>query len=440
MPRNKTQVLLAILTLLVIAAHLFYVWKVRAGVPHQDDWTVLSDMFQAIDGHHVTAWLFTNRNGHFALPARLGYLLSLKCFSLDLTPLRLLNFPICLATFLLTAHVINLNIQRRFLRFYLYLGVSCIVFNLCLWEHFAEAGGFPPLFCTIFGGIGLYYIAKSTQSELDRGKNVAVGILWILLSILSFGFGYPVAGAALVVFAVATFKLYLPTHLRRDFSIIAGLLFGVLGLVAVASHPIFNLKSRILAHVFHFILVAGSIGAFPFDGGEMAQNAGYFFGLILFGLIMWMTYDFVLHQPTRPRLLPVFSLGLVLLGFFGCVAVAIGRSKLPVGEFLSSRYTLYPLICFLGSLLYLARGRIFLLANVWCLVAVSYLFASVKEQYVGRYRPAVYQAIAEAMRKVDTLSDEQLHKTMYFRENTEAIRRVAKRMQNERLNIFHDKP
>jgi|CZKQ01.1.fsa_nt_gi hypothetical protein len=440
MPRNKTQALFAVLALFVIVAHLFYLWGVRTVVPHQDEWMLLSDMFKAIDAHRVTAWLFGSHNGHFVLPARLAYLLALNCFSLNLEPLRLLNFPICLGTFLLTAHVINLHIRQRFLRFYLYLGTCFVVFNLCVWEYFSQGGGFTAMLSALFGGIGLYYIASSTQPELNRGKNVALGIAWILASILSFGFGYPAVGAALGLLMIVTFKLYIPAHLKRALPYVAGSMLGALGLVAIASHPVFNLGPRIFANVFHFLLVAGSIGAFPFDAGEMALNAGYFFGLILFGLIMWTTYDFVLHQPARPRLLPVFSVGLVLFGLFGCGAVAAGRWMLPVGEFLSPRYTVCPSICLLGSLLYLAQARIFLLANVWCLVAIGYLLSSVKEQQVGRYRPAVYQAIENAMRNVDALSDEQLRSTMYFRENTEAIRRVAKRFRKDRLNIFHDKP
>jgi hypothetical protein len=440
MPRNKTQILLAVLTLLVIAAHLFYLWKVRSAVPHQDEWTVLFDMFRAIDGHHVTAWLFAHRNGHVAVPARLALLFSLKFFSLDLTPVRFVNFPICLAAFLLTAHVINLHARQHFLRFYLYLGAACAIFSLCLWEHFAQAAGFPPLLCALFAGIGLYYVAKSTQPELDRRKNIVLGIAWILGSILSFGLGYAAIGAAMAVLALAMLKLYVPAHLGRALPHAAGLVLGVFGLAAIVSHPIFNIGSRLMADVYHFLLVAGSVGAFPFDKNEMARNAGYFFGLALFGLTMWTTYDFVFREPTRPRLLTVFSLGFMLFGLLGCTSVAIARSRLPVDEFLSSRYTLYPLICFLGSLLYLVRARIFLLANVWCLVAVGYLFSSVKEQLVGRYRPEVYQAVENAMRNVDALSDEQLATTMYFKERTGHIRYVVKRLQEERLNIFRGEP
>jgi hypothetical protein len=235
------------------------------------------------------------------------------------------------------------------------------------------------------------------------------------------------------------FKLYLPAHLKRTLPTIAGSMLSAFGLVAIVSHPVFNLGSHV-ANVFHFLLVAGSIGAFPFEVGGMAQSAGYFFGLILFGLVMWTTYDFVLREPARPHLLPVFSMGLVLFGLFGCAAVAIARAGLPAEEFLSSRYTLYPLICFLGSLLYLAHARIFLLANVWSGVVILYLLSSVKEQQFGRYRPAAYRAIENAMRNIDVLSDEQLGETLYWREHTEAVRSVARRLRNDRLNIFHDKP
>ena len=95
------------LVVLVISLHLKYLWDVRTAVPHQDDWNLLDKMFQSLDAHRVGAWVFDSPNGHFLVPAALAYLFSLHYLSLDLTPLRLLNFPICLAAFFLTAHVIN---------------------------------------------------------------------------------------------------------------------------------------------------------------------------------------------------------------------------------------------------------------------------------------------------------------------------------------------
>jgi hypothetical protein len=143
-----------------------------------------------------------------------------------------------------------------------------------------------------------------------------------------------------------------------------------------------------------------------------------------------------MKQTPRNRLLPIFSLALVLFGLFGCVAVAGARAQLPDGEFLSSRYTLYPSICLLGTLLYFGCSRVFLLTNMWCFAAAGYLVATVKELQVAPYRPAAYKAIELAIRDIDSLSDEKLKATLYFRENTEGVRRVAARMRRDRLNVF----
>src|SRR5438128_5629205 len=98
-PRGLTEIVLVALVVLVISIHLKYLLDVRTAVPHQDEWSLLDKMFQALDEHRVDAWVFHSHNGHFLVPGALAYLVSLRYLSLDLTPLRLLNFPICLAAF-----------------------------------------------------------------------------------------------------------------------------------------------------------------------------------------------------------------------------------------------------------------------------------------------------------------------------------------------------
>ena len=143
---------------------------------------------------------------------------------------------------------------------------------------------------------------------------------------------------------------------------------------------------------------------------------------------------------TRNRLLPVFALALVLFGLFGCVAVAIARSYLPNGEFLNSRYTLYPSLCLLGILLYFAPSKIFLLTHTWCFLAACYLLATVREQQIGFYRLQLYQKMEIAIKDSDNLSDEQLRAALYWRENTKGVRRVVARMRRDRLNVFRGSP
>src|ERR1017187_2508421 len=111
-PRSLTEIVLVTLDVLVISVHLKYLLEVRTAVPHQDEWSLLDKMFQALDEHQVGAWVFQSRNGHFLVPGALAYLVSLRYLSLDLTPLRLLNFPICLAAFFLAAHAVDRKSTR----------------------------------------------------------------------------------------------------------------------------------------------------------------------------------------------------------------------------------------------------------------------------------------------------------------------------------------
>src|SRR5436189_1841164 len=162
-PRRPTEILLLAVIALVISVQLKYLLDVRTEIPLQDDWTYLNSMFRSIDTHRVGAAVFDSTNGHFVVPAALAYLFSSSYLSLDLSPLRLLNFPLCLVVFLLVVHVITREIRSRFLRFYLYVGTCFIVFNLCFWEHLALGGGFSAILSVLFGGIALYYISKGTQ-------------------------------------------------------------------------------------------------------------------------------------------------------------------------------------------------------------------------------------------------------------------------------------
>ena len=436
-PRRLIEVVLAALVVLVISTHLQYLLDVRTAVPHQDDWSLADKMFQAIDSHRIGAFVFDRPNGHFMVPSALAYLVSLRYLSLDLIPLRLLNFPICLLAFLLTAHVINVGVRSQLLRFYLYLGACFVIFNLSHWVHFSLGFGFTTPVSALFGGIGLHYIAKATQFSLKRGSNLIVGFAFLVASVLSFGAGYPAAAAAISLLAFSGLKKLTVSRPLRGYEAIVYCLAYALGLLAIASHPSFHFESRLIQTIFHVVLVAGSIGPSAFDPNSlMTQNLAYVCGVIFVIAALSVGLNFLVKQTPFRKPLPILSLGLVLFGLFGCIAVAVARSQLPVGEFLSTRYTLYPSIGLLGTLLYLACSRVFLLAHMWCFVVVGYLVTTLEELQIAPYRPAAYKAIESAMRNIDNLSDEELRATLYWRENTEGVRRVVARMRRDRLNVF----
>jgi hypothetical protein len=436
-PRGLSEIVLVALVVLVISIHLKYLLNVRTAVPHQDEWSLLDDMFQSRDEHRVGAWVFHTRNGHFLVPATLAYLVSLRCLSLDLTPIRLLNVLIGLTEFFLIAHVINADVRSRFLRFYLYLGVCFLVFDLCLWEIFSQSCTFSASLSALFGGLGLYYIAKAMQLSLKRRSNLAVGFGFLIASVLSFGLGYAATAAAIVLLAFSGLKKLTVWRPLRGYEAVVYYLACALGLLVIASHPLFHLGSRIIKVVFHSVLVAGSIGSSLIDKDSlMAQNIAFVCGVILVVASLSIGVDCLIRQTPRSRLLPIFGLALVLFGLFGCVAVAAARSQVPDGEFLSSRYTLYPSICLLGALLYFACSRVFVFTHIWCFAAAGYLVATFKELQVAPYRPDAYKAIELAMRNIDNLSDEELRATLYWRENTEGVRRVVARMRRDQLNVF----
>jgi|GEM_PF-5171483 len=438
-PRRVTEILLLAVVVLVILLHLKYLLDVRTAVPHGDEWSLLDGMFRSLDERQVGAWIFHPRNGHFLVPGAVAYLVSLRCLSLDLTSLRLLNFPICLAAFLLTAHVINVEVRSRFLRFYLYAGACLIVFNLCHWELFSMGYLFTATLSALFGGVGLYYIAKATQAIGNWKGQLLVGLCFLIASVLSLGAGYAATAAAISLLAFSGLqKLAASRPIPRYRTAVAGAALAA-GVLVILAHPLFHLSSQLLQTVYRTALVAGSVGSSFLDQNTLlSQNVAFVSGIVLIGTSLWIGFDFVTRRTTNKRLLSVFSLALVLFGLFGCAAIAVSRWNLPGGAFLSSRYTLYSSICLLGILLYFARRRIFGLIHFGCLTAAVYLLATVREQQIAFYRPAVYQKIEAAIRNIDALSDEQLRSTLYWRENTKGVRRVVARMRRDRLNVFQD--
>lgn len=436
-PRSLGEIFLVALVVLVISVHLKYLLNVRTTVPHGDEWSLLDGMFRSLDEHFVGTWLFRPRNGHFLIPGTLAYLVSLRCFSLDLMPLRLLNFPICVGAFLLIAHVINAEIKARFRRFYLYLGVCFIVFNLCLWEFFTMGYLFTAMLSALFGGIGLYYMAKAVQFSEKRRNNLLVSLLFLIASVLSLGAGYAATAAAISLLVLSGLRKLLVSRPIPRSQIVVGASVCALGLLAIVSHPLFHLKSKLTGAVFHTVLVSGSVGsAFLDQNGLLAQNVAFVCGVFLVIASLSIGFSFLTGRTSFGRLLPAFSLSLVLFGLFGCVAVAVSRGNLSGGEFLSSRYTLYSAICLLGILLYFAWGRVFWLTHICCFAAAAYSLTTVREHRVAFFRPAVYQKIEVAVRNMDALSDEQVRATLYWRENTKGVRRVVARMRRDRLNVF----
>lgn len=440
-PRSLTEILLLGVVVVVISLHLKYLLDVRTAMPIQDDWNFLDKMFRALDVRRVGAWVFDCPNGHFLVPAALVYLASFHFLSLDLTPLRLLNFPICLAAFFLTAHVINREIGSRFLRFYLYAGACFIIFNLCLWEHFALGCGFSAILSALLGGIALYYIAKATQVAVNWKRDLLVGLVFLIASILSLGSGYAAVAAAVSLLALSGLKRLSVSRRIPRYEPVVSCLVWALGLLAIVSHPLFHLKSWIIKAVFHWVLVAGSAGSSFIDKNTLlAQNVAFVCGAILVATSLSIGFDFLITQRSRNRLLPTFALALILFGLFGCVAVTVVRSYLPNAEFLNSRYTLYPCLCLLGILLYFACSRVFRLTHIWCFLAACFLLASVREHQIGFYRPQLYRAMERATNRIDELSDEQLKAALYWRDNTKGVRRVVARMRRDRLNVFRGAP
>jgi hypothetical protein len=440
-PRSPAEIVLLALVVLMIAVHLKYLRDVRTTVPLQDDWNFLDNMFRSFDRHRIGVWVFDSTNGHLVVPASLAYLFSLQYLSLDLAPFRLLNFPICLAAFVLTAHVINAEIRSRFLRFYLYAAACFIVFNLCYWGHFALGCGFSAILSALFGGIGLYYIAKATRASANWKRDLLAGLVFLVASVLSLGAGYAATAAAIALLVLSGLKRLSVSRPMPRYRLVIYWLSCMLGLLAVVAHPFFHLTGRIIKAVYHTVLVAGSTGSSFLDKTSLtAQNVAFACGIILVVASLWIGFDFLTRRKYPDRLLRIFSLALVLFGLCGCVAIAVARSYLPNDEFLNSRYTPYPSLSLLGILLYFACSNIFFLTHIWCFLAVSYLLGTVREQQIGFYRPQMYQKIEIAMKDSDNLSDEQLKATLYFRENTKGVRRVISRMRRDRLNVFRGSP
>ena len=79
---------------------------------------------------------------------------------------------------------------------------ALIIFNLCFWEHFALGGGFSAILSVLFGGIGLYYIAKGRNPAGIGESTLLIGLVFLVASVLSLGAGYAATAAALALLAL----------------------------------------------------------------------------------------------------------------------------------------------------------------------------------------------------------------------------------------------
>src|SRR5205085_5095385 len=127
------------------------------------------------------------------------------------------------------------------------------------------AGGFAALLSVLFGGTGLYYLAKATQQSSRWKINLLAGLLFLLASVLSLGAGYAAMAAAGALFAFAALKRLIQSrpipHYKRAVFYVA----WILGLLILVSHPVFQLRSKIIKAFFHAALVMGSVGSSSFD-------------------------------------------------------------------------------------------------------------------------------------------------------------------------------
>lgn len=418
-----------IATILVIALHCRYLVITSFGIPQQDDWRALAEMFAHIDLQNKVGFVVARGNGHFAIPAKLAYLISWRYFHLDLTPLQLLNIPICLGAFFLLCLVISKVTAQWLMRSYLALGAAFIVFNLNFWEHFVVAGDFTALLSSLLGGIALYFISKFSATSKTRWRDLTLGSLFCLISILSFGIGYAALCASLSFLGIMEVRRWgaLPRG-TKPWLLIA------LGGVLLISNPAIAPPFAFSQDVFHTALVAGSLWAGSFQAPFLAQEVAFICGGILLLGAGWIVIHFTCDE--RRGFLPAFGLGMVLYGAFACLSVSIARAALPNQEFLSPRYTLEPSLALLGALLYFASRDRILLSHVWCFIFFAYLSGTVLENGTAPYRKRVIQAEAETIRHVTDLSDDQIDKT-FFWPDAIGIRKVTARLQSEQLNVFN---
>ena len=431
-------VVLACLTLLVVTVHFSYLRTVSTSVPHQDEWMLLDDMFQSLDANNTAGWLFHSRNGHFGLTGKLSYLVSFHFFSLDLAPLRFLNFPVCLLGLVLTARVVMQHVRQPAIRWCVISGAALLLFNLCMWEHFSQGSAFATILAAIIGGVGLYYLVQALYSERSRIKHVSLALVWIVLAILSFGIGYAALAASFALVSLwLSNRLIGPQRvawLRPAVWCVA--LF--IAALALFSHPLVGLGFPLRGYLYHFLLVAGAIWASAFENPELAQKAAYICGLAVFSVSLYALAEFVTSDRSRAERFRAFGIAMILFGLGACAAVAAARPGLPDQEFLSSRYTLQTSVAALGLLLYFATNHRVSLGQLWSFVAIGYLFATVEEWQTGPYRPAVYQSIEATVRRAETVPDAELATSLYWSEDVAPIRRVATRLERDRLNVFRN--
>lgn len=228
--------------------------------------------------------------------------------------------------------------------FIIVIGFSC--FSAIQYENFLWGFQVGFLLVLFSGVVSLYYFYKGIN--YNRKIYFVISCIMGIVSSFSSLQGLLVWIVILIILGLLTFTKVNLNNKNDKFGIlilfISALLswiFYFIGYNKVAGHPDI-LSSGIIEFVKYFLVSIGSIGAF--SNKTFALSLGLL--ILILSLILFI---YILFKNRIKE--SIFPLALLLFGYAVLFTISIGRSGFGISQALSSRYTSFGILIFIGLIL-----------------------------------------------------------------------------------------
>ncbi len=402
--------------------------------PHQDDWTILASLFDAMHNGRLLTWLILPYNGHFIVAATLAFWADLRFLGLDLSWVRWLCPLISWISAWLWFRWLKRHTESGESIAVALFGGGLVIFSLSYWEYFSLAMGFSAYLSALLAGVGFVWLAEIFAGSQTRPRDYIRAGACLLGSMLTFGSGFGAVAAAFC-WCILLSLGWRPGGRIRVPASLTWLIPAALALILLFSQPDllpFNWPLREL--VYRFCLGTGAAAAALVSNASVSLRESVAFGAGLI-LICLSTHQLLLlpgrDSGDRSQL---FGTGLIMCGLSTCLLLAYSRMFIPAEEMLSSRYSMHFALGLLGLIVCLRRQ--FIASPVFVsALALFVLIGGRHEWRTAPFRREAYNRISKEVLSLPSVSDEEIQKDFYWSSPTD-IRTVTHEMELARLGIF----
>lgn len=437
--------LLLLLTIFVSVAGSYHALNMASDTPHIDDWHFISDLEQFNQGDQglsAESYYLKRHNGHPSVPARAAFLISAKCFDLNLQYIRYGTYFISLICFALLSFLAVVIQKRTSIPFVWILSFiafcSLAVFSPNHWETYSLAMGITNMVATVavIGSViagywwtcgkGGGFLAISFSAALLATASMSQGMfVWTALAVL-FLAGAPRHKMALIAVCCVTQLL--------------AFLWNYIGYTGAGggSQPL---------DVLRILLSVPILVSSPFFG--MVSNnpcvpLSVSSGVVIFALCALGLLSVCLSSTRNSKIVAPF-LALLCYGALTIALIALGRRDMPLELIAAPRYatlTMPFLIGAFGAISITAakeRWAAVALGGIFSLCLTGWLFSSQQEYALLEARRTTVAHIKKYLlsRSPYEDDDQSLREKLYIDGNTlKVAKRSIRFIKEQQMSIF----